>query len=298
MAIRFVLAAIVMFTSYLSAENPTPHVLIMVRPTYFAFNPETAKTNHYGDSDNSSNVSARAKREFDKAVEKLREHDLDVIVLESPENAPDAVFPNNWFSLHLDTSKENQHLLMLYPMLTRNRAIERENHSALIQSLSSKGITINNKYDFSHHEHKSLALEGTGSLVFDPGSNLVFMSRSQRSNEAIARDVCEVLDKKLVPFDSVDPRGNPIYHTNVMMSVGRDYAVICGESLPNPQEQGMVYRNLQQSKQVFVEISQKQVEKMCGNIIEAVSTAGKKYIIMSRTAYDSFTKEQLSSLSK
>lgn len=297
MFLKMVTAMFVVCSTFVIAKSVDPHILIMVRPTYFQFNTETARTNYFTSSSGTKDVKEKANREFDVAVEKLRINGLEVLVLESPENAPDAVFPNNWFSLHLEKVKDGQNLLLLYPMLTANRAIERENTSVLIEGIKSKGISISKVYDFSHNEQESLALEGTGSLIFDPASNLVFMARSKRSDETIAREVCDALGKKLVPFYSLDSAGKPIYHTNVMMSVGTEYAVLCGDSLPEGPEKRMVYQSLQKTKKIFIEISQDQVKKMCGNIIEAVSQSGKNYIIMSQTAYDNFTEEQLHSLS-
>lgn len=42
--------------------------------------------------------------------------------------------------------------------------------------------------------------------------------------------------KDLVTFHSHDKRGKPVYHTNVMMAIGTDVAVVCGQSVTDDKE--------------------------------------------------------------
>lgn len=42
--------------------------------------------------------------------------------------------------------------------------------------------------------------------------------------------------KDLVTFHSTDKRGKSVYHTNVMMAIGTDVAVVCAESVADAKE--------------------------------------------------------------
>ncbi len=67
-------------------------------------------------------MQGKAIKEFDEFVRKLREKNIDVIVVDdTPEpHTPDSIFPNNWVSFHNDGS------IVLYPMYAVNRRLERK----------------------------------------------------------------------------------------------------------------------------------------------------------------------------
>ena len=99
----------------------TPSAVLMVRPAAFGFNQQTSKTNAFQrDTDsNQHEVSKLALDEFDRMVDTLRAHDVDVRVADDsilPEK-PDAIFPNNWISFHHDG------WVVVYPMLAENRRL-------------------------------------------------------------------------------------------------------------------------------------------------------------------------------
>ena len=103
----------------------TNHIL-MVKPTGFNYNAETAANNHFQYSNsNFSNkeISENAIREFDKMVELLDIKGVNAKVVDPIGNKynPDAVFPNNWFSIHQNGTK------VLYPMFAKSRRTERNN---------------------------------------------------------------------------------------------------------------------------------------------------------------------------
>ena len=71
---------------------------------------------------------------------------------------PDAVFPNNWLSLH-----QSGHLV-LYPMATANRRTERRRE--IVQHFVTN-YQVTDVVDLTKHETRDIYLEGTGSVVFD-----------------------------------------------------------------------------------------------------------------------------------
>jgi hypothetical protein len=97
-------------------------------------------------------------------------------------------------------------------------------------------------------------------------------------------------------FDAVDKKGNPIYHTNVMMEVGTQVAVVCLESLRNDDEREKLVTRLISTGKIIVEISLEQVEHFVGNMLELKSRNGQPLMIMSAAARKSLSIEQESTL--
>src|SRR3712207_3490630 len=102
----------------------TTSSILMVRPATFGFNEETAGSNAFQGlliDHTPEEIRQKAMAEFDGFVALLREKGIQVVVLDDPEAPvkPDAVFPNNWLSLHRDGT------VVLYPMQAPNRRLER-----------------------------------------------------------------------------------------------------------------------------------------------------------------------------
>src|SRR3989344_5718566 len=110
----------------MTTERQLTDTMVMVRPDHFGFNPETGLDNAFQHRSESpeSKVRTAALNEFSEMVDTLVDHNLRVMVLDSPvgpngEITPDAIFPNNWVSTHPDT-------LVIYPMKAQNRRWERQ----------------------------------------------------------------------------------------------------------------------------------------------------------------------------
>ena len=91
----------------------TTNTVLMIRPSRFSFNVDTAVNNRFQKcSLPPDQAQAQALEEFDGYVAALREQGVEVLVAQdslSP-HTPDSIFPNNWWSSHADGS------LVLYPM--------------------------------------------------------------------------------------------------------------------------------------------------------------------------------------
>ena len=143
-------------------ESQLASTVLMIRPVRFESNPQTAASNRFqGRSESSAAVqNASALAEFDGLVEALRDHGIDVIVVDDTDepHTPDSVFPNNWVSFHGDGR------IVLYPMEAENRRTERR--MDIIESLDDDpGYLISEVIDLSHHESDGHYLEGTGSIL-------------------------------------------------------------------------------------------------------------------------------------
>ena len=57
--------------------------------------------------------------------------------------------------------------------------------------------------------------------------------------------------QELVTFRTVDPAGADIYHTNVMMAIGTDVAVVCAEAVPDAAERAHLLERLRRHHTVL-----------------------------------------------
>ncbi|GMQ24788.1 arginine deiminase-related protein [Algoriphagus sp. oki45] len=275
----------------------TSSVILMVRPANFGFNPETAENNFYQQKDQRSADEIRelARKEFDGFVALLRDQGVEVIVIEDSETPikTDAVFPNNWFSTHPDGK------LILYPMYSPNRRLERRKD--IIEQLINLGYGVGEILDLSFFEESEQYMEGTGSMVIDHDSKTIYACYSQRTHRVPLDYVAKLLGYQVVGFDSVQEIGgqvSPIYHTNVMMHIGTDLAVVCLDSIPKASEKQLVQESLTKAGKKVIPITAKQKFHFAGNMLEVSNSGGEKFTVMSQTAYDSLNVGQIQQIEK
>jgi hypothetical protein len=263
----------------------TDHVL-MVRPVGFFSNPETAASNAFQRSDLvPAAAQAAALQEFDAYVDALRRAGVGALVLDdSPQpHTPDSIFPNNWVSFGADGR------VFLFPMEAHNRRLERR---VAVLAEVEKQFRIREIVDLSRFEAQSRFLEGTGSMVLDHEFKLAYVCHSSRSHPAVMQAFEGHSGYRTVWFHAVDRRGTPIYHTNVMMCVGRTLAVVCLQAIPDAGERDALCVSLRATGKRIVDISLAQVEDFAGNMIELRSQRGHPVFAMSRRAWSTLTPAQ------
>lgn len=261
---------------------------LLIRPASFGYNIETAASNsyqHFPEPSKLAQVQHKAQEEFDGLVKALEAEEVDVLVVEDTAEPRKtcAVFPNNWFSTHSGGK------LVLYPMLSKNRRLER--CPEVIQTIK-KQFQVEEVVDLSHFEKREQFLEGTGSLVLDRVNKLAYACLSPRTHADPLLHWAGETGYELVPFRAVDAAGQSIYHTNVMMWMGRELAGICLNSIPNVLERQDVMQRLQQTGHQLVKFSQEQLNRFCGNMLEVVNRQGKSFIVMSEAALSTLTPVQ------
>lgn len=266
-------------------KQSTSHIF-MVYPSTFGFNTETAESNHFQTKEVfSEEHRIQAQKEFENAVEKLRAIGIDVTVLKDKTGVskPDAVFPNNWISIH----KEGY---ILYPMEAENRRIERD--PAFIDTVAKK-LNISLIKDLSVYEEENRYMEGTGSIIFDHIHKKAYAAISSRTDAKIVEETCELVNYTPVLFHSKDREGNIVYHTNVLLAIGTDYAILCLDAIPSEEERTLISNELRNDGIEIIEISMDQMYTFAGNMLELTSSTGQKYLVMSKTAHDSLSANQL-----
>ena len=257
--------------------------ILMIRPVSFKPNDETADSNAFQKglgqlTEHSALV--KAQQEFDNMVNMLRSKGIDVTVVEdtkAPEK-PDAIFPNNWISTHSNGS------VFIYPMYTKNRREERR--TDIINFLNDE-YEVNEVFDISHYELDGKILEGTGSMVFDHINKIVYACASPRTNEGLLSFVADDLGYKHILFNALDTNKTPIYHTNVIMSIGTGYAIIAADTIQDKAQRTLVLASLKQGGHNIIEISLEQMNNFAGNMLEVRSLLGIIYLVMSKQAFDS-----------
>jgi hypothetical protein len=264
--------------------------ILMIRPVNFGFNAETAVNNAFQVASADAAAQEKAAAEFDNLVAVLRNNGVDVMVInDTPEPyTPDSIFPNNWISFH------DNGTVLLYPMFAANRRQERK--PGVLKQLKNY-FTIQDTIDLSGYEQKNLFLEGTGSMVLDRDHQIAYACLSPRTNKEVLNEFCKAMQYRPVLFSANDDKGQPIYHTNVMMCVGDRYVVICLESLPDQEEQAMIKDTIRQTGKELIGISLDQMNHFAGNMLQVESKRGEKLLVMSSQAYSSLKPEQINRLS-
>ncbi|MFT3844044.1 MAG: arginine deiminase-related protein [Lacibacter sp.] len=266
----------------------TSHIL-MIRPVAFGFNAETAVNNTFQQQGNNADIQQKAAAEFDALVQQLTDAGVDVTVVQDTPvpHTPDSIFPNNWISFHSDGS------IVLYPMFALNRRAERKLH--VMDAISNK-FSISNKIDLSFHEHENRFLEGTGSMVLDRENRIAYACLSPRTDPDVFETWCREMNYQSCEFLSTDESGTEIYHTNVMMCIAEQYAVICLSCIRNEKERKHVADTIEKSGKKITDISYEQMNHFAGNMLQVQNKSGKKFLVMSSQAYSSLTAEQVKEL--
>ena len=279
------------FRDFMSEQST--NAVVMVRPCQFYPNPETALDNAFQSpaaNAISPNVRQEAEVEFDRAVEALSAAGIRVHVFaDTPFPAkPDAVFPNNWFSTHEDGR------VVLYPMYNPSRRAERRRD--LIERLR-KSYQVTEVVDYSDFEKRELYLEGTGSLVLDHIDRVAYASLSKRTDREPLEKFCADFGFEPSTFESTAADGRLIYHTNVMMCIGTEFALVGLEMIKEPADRTKIRNRLEGSGRTVIELSREQVENFTGNALELHNETGK-LLVLSARAVKHLISAQVSTLEK
>ncbi|MEX2258933.1 MAG: arginine deiminase-related protein [Woeseia sp.] len=271
-------------------ESQLASAVLMIRPARFHSNPLTAASNRFqGRTDLSEEEQQQAALdEFTGLRAALEDAGVEVIAVDDTDDppTPDSIFPNNWVTFHADGTA------VLYPMEAVNRRTERR--PGIIDRLASEhGFRVTRVIDLSGHEQQGHYLEGTGSLVLDRVNHIAYACLSSRTHLDPLGDFAQQLDYDVVTFDAVDRHGAAIYHTNVLMSVGEQVAIICADALPRPEQKQAVLESLASTGHTIVELGMNQLEAFAGNMLELRSSGGERVLVMSAQARQSLDQEQL-----
>ena len=270
--------------------------VLMIRPVRFRTNEETIVNNYFqkGINITQEEINRKAQQEFDRLVQKLREVGVHVIQVEDiyEQDTPDSIFPNNWISFH------NNGDVAIYPMFAENR--RRERREDILDIVEEVGFEIENVFDYTEAENEGIFLEGTGAMVLDRIHRKAYCALSPRASEELFIEFCEDFEYTPVifrAFQKTDGELKPIYHTNVMMALGRTFAIVCLDTIEDKNERKNVLNHLKEDKKEIITISREQVDYYAGNMLE-VKGKEHSYLVMSQTAYQSLTPQQIEAIER
>lgn len=272
--------------------NPqAPSAVVMIRPHLFTLNPETAVDNSFqqpllrADSD----AAQRAYAEFTQAASTLEGAGIIVHLFEDKTSeTPDSVFPNNWFSTH-----SGGHVA-IYPMFAPNR--RRERRVDVVEMLKNQ-YRVQDVIDYSGLEHDGLYLEGTGAMVVDHIERVVYAVESKRTAPILLERFCTHFNYEPMLFQASDHKGTPVYHTNVLMCIATDFAMIGLDMIRDTQRRTEIQARLEQSGREVIALSGDQIKQFAGNAMELNGKNGR-VLALSTTAFESLTPEQLARIEK
>jgi hypothetical protein len=275
-------------------ERQATDAVLLVRPVAFHGNPQTAASNAFQRDPAAADPEAEqaaAAIEFGGLAGALREAGVEVVVVDDRASppTPDAIFPNNWVSFHADGTA------VLYPMMAPNRRGERR-HDILELLSRERGFRVERIVDLSSHEDGGHFLEGTGSMVLDRVHRVAYACLSPRTDLEVFAEAAQLLDYEPIAFAATDGDGVPVYHTNVLMCVGSDFAVLCEEAIADAGQRSAVRRRLEQTGHELVAISRAQMASFAGNMLELASRDGERLLALSARALEALEPAQRAAL--
>ena len=272
------------------------NTVLMVRPVRFRMNEQTVVNNYFQEEMDLKNdeINRQAQQEFDVLVEKLRTVGVKVIVVDDiyEQNTPDSIFPNNWITFHQNGD------VAIYPMFAENR--RRERREDILDKVEAEGFDIENVYDYTDAEKENIFLEGTGAMVLDRVNRKAYCALSPRADEELFIEFCEDFEYTPVIFKAYQQVNNeqlPIYHTNVMMALGVDFAVVCLDTITDKSERKNLLHHLKEDKKEVINITPEQMCQYAGNMLQ-VQGKNSTYLVMSDAAYNALTPQQIQTIEK
>lgn len=271
--------------------------IMMVKPIAFTLNEETAVNNLFQPREQiipDEKAQNLALQEFDNMVENLRTEGIEILVYEDIDSSetPDSIFPNNWITTHEDGR------ILIFPMFAENRRKERRRD--IIDDLSEK-FKVEEIHSFTNWEREDKFLESTGSLILDRPNKLAYTALSDRTHPEVLADFSKFTGYKVISFtanQTFEGYRLPIYHTNVMMCLGEEFAAICLDSIDNKTERKIVTDHLNETGKEIIAISESQRDNFAGNMLQVMNNNKDRYIVLSESAFSCLTEKQRKCLQK
>ncbi len=257
-----------------------PSAVVMVRPHHFHPNPETRADNAFqslSDEADARQLAAAAYAEVTQAADILQAHGVRVHLFDDDgsRGTPDSVFPNNWFSTHAGGH------VAIYPMMSASR--RRERRADVIELLKAE-YRVQDVIDYSGLEQDSIFLEGTGAMVLDHMARVAYTARSKRADPVVLERFCTHFNFEPMVFDTADADGKPIYHTNVMMCIATEFALVGLDAITDAARRAGVTTRLQESGRIVIELTHTQITEFAGNALELSGRQGRLLALSARAA--------------
>ncbi len=274
-------------TSAVSVQAPA--AVVMVRPHAFRSNPDTLLDNAFqvqGASDDSG-IATAAYREVSTMAQQLQDAGVTVHAFEDTGLAtPDSVFPNNWFSTHAGGH------VAIYPMAAPSRQLERRWD---VIDLLKQRYRVQDVIDYSGLEQDCVYLEGTGAMVLDHIDRVAYVAQSKRADPMALERFCTHFNFEPMLFGAANAKGQAVYHTNVLMCIGTDFALAGFDMITNTQRRQEIRQRLTENGRTLIALTEEQIGEFAGNALELQGANGR-LLALSARALRSLTKPQIACL--
>ena len=269
-----------------------PSAVVMIRPHHFTPNPATAADNAFQvdvPADDSRLLAAEAYREVTAASAALSEAGVTVHLFEDEgTTTPDSVFPNNWFSTH-----SGGHVA-IYPMHSPSRRGERRGD---VIEMLKHDYRVQDVIDYSGLEYDEVFLEGTGAMVLDHASRIAYAARSNRADPIALERFCTNFGYEPMVFDAADSDGVRIYHTNVLMCIATDFALIGADLLTDGRRRQQVLDRIAAPGREVITLREDQVRDFAGNAME-LRGGGGRVLALSARAHNALDPDQRAAIER
>ena len=263
-----------------------PNAVVMIRPHHFCPNEQTKKDNSF-----------QAVQPYDRQLLKRQAYEQATVAAKILENegvvvhtfedegleTPDSVFPNNWFSTH-----SGGHIA-IYPMYAPNRRKERRTDIIEVLKLQYR---VQDVVDYSGLEYDDIYLEGTGAMVLDHIERVAYAARSKRTDSHALERFCSHFNFEPMVFDAADSAGTAVYHTNVLMCIGKDFVMAGFDMLSDVKRRAEIIKRFKAAGKTIISLSEQQINAFCGNALELQAATGR-ILALSTTAYAALTAQQI-----
>ena len=277
-------------TDLFSAQAPA--AVVMVRPHAFRSNPDTLQDNAFQTGSTtgaSADTAAKAYAEVSAMVHQLQDAGVTVHLFEDKgERTPDSVFPNNWFSTHAGGH------VAIYPMAMPSRQLERRWD---VIDLLKQVYRVQDVIDYSGLEQDHVYLEGTGAMVLDHVDRVAYVAHSNRADPVALERFCTHFNFEPMLIDAADAQGRAVYHTNVLMCVGTDFAMAGFGMVTDAKRRQEVRARLSENGRTLVELTEQQVAEFAGNALE-LQGAKQRILAISSRALRALRSDQIEVLER
>jgi hypothetical protein len=174
-----------------------------------------------------------------------------------------------------------------------------ERKAEIITSLQHKyRFKVSEVIDLSYFEQENKFLEGTGSMILDRENKIAYACLSTRTNTEVLSLFCKLFNYTPIYFNAFDQNKVPVYHTNVLMALGKNIAIVCLESIYDKIHRKNLTDSLNANGKTIIDITFDQMVKFAGNMIQLKTSSGNLLLVMSKQGYESLSNEQISKIEK
>lgn len=77
-------------------------------------------------------------------------------------------------------------------------------------------------------------------MIFDHTNKFIYAGISKRATSAMLHAYAEYIKYSLIEFETKSSKGEPFYHTNIILSIGLDFAVVCYDAIAHYKDREIV----------------------------------------------------------